>query len=299
LLVGSIVASLLTAVTLAVSARQAAAARLAAGQDGLSVPFVPAGRGRGRGADTAREAAAGTRDAEPARSGAGTVYGSQAPDEADGPGDTLVEEAPAAASPPSPSTPPPSTPPPSTPPLSTSPPSTPSPSRPPPSPSPPVVTIPSQGGPSEHETDGPVPTVTRAREPVPDAMGEVPEDVAEPASRQVEFELHPQDAADIVAGDLDDTAIDLPSVVSGAPQEDPIDEPPPQLVPAAESALIARLDTNVMVVDGRPRYHLVSCVHLLGREFEAVPVREAVELGFTPCSLCEPDTTLLEQARRI
>ena len=60
------------------------------------------------------------------------------------------------------------------------------------------------------------------------------------------------------------------------------------------------MSADVLVVDGRPRYHLAGCVHLLGRgESEPLPVAEAVELGFTPCSLCEPDSALLAEARRV
>lgn len=80
--------------------------------------------------------------------------------------------------------------------------------------------------------------------------------------------------------------------------EDPPDEPAPQPVTADAMAQVARLSTPVVVVDGRPRYHLSGCVHLLGRTSEPLPVSEAVELGFTPCGLCEPDTRLLDDARR-
>ena len=66
-------------------------------------------------------------------------------------------------------------------------------------------------------------------------------------------------------------------------EEDTDDEDPPE----------------VLVIDGRPRYHQAGCVHLLGRESEPLPVSEAVELGFTPCSLCEPDSALLAEARRV
>ena len=59
------------------------------------------------------------------------------------------------------------------------------------------------------------------------------------------------------------------------------------------------MSAAVLVIDGRPRYHLPGCVHLLGREGEPLPVSEAVELGFTPCSLCEPDSALLAEARRV
>jgi hypothetical protein len=81
-------------------------------------------------------------------------------------------------------------------------------------------------------------------------------------------------------------------------EEDPPDEPAPQAVSPADAARVARLSTEVLVIDGRPRYHLPGCVHLLGRESEPLPVSEAVELGFTPCSLCEPDKALLTEARR-
>ncbi|MEV1289649.1 hypothetical protein [Micromonospora sp. NPDC049679] len=81
--------------------------------------------------------------------------------------------------------------------------------------------------------------------------------------------------------------------------EEPPDEPRPQHVSAADAARVARLVTEVLVVDGRPRYHLAGCVHLLGRECEPLPVGEAVDLGFSPCSLCEPDRALLADARRV
>jgi hypothetical protein len=82
-------------------------------------------------------------------------------------------------------------------------------------------------------------------------------------------------------------------------EEDPPDEPIAQQVPAADAARVARMNNDVLVIDGRPRYHLAGCVHLLGRETESLPVNEAVELGFTPCGLCEPDSALLAEARRV
>ncbi len=81
--------------------------------------------------------------------------------------------------------------------------------------------------------------------------------------------------------------------------EDPLDEPAAQIVAPADAARVARMSAQVLVIDGRPRYHQAGCVHLLGRESEALPVNEAVELGFTPCSLCEPDSALLADARRV
>ncbi len=77
------------------------------------------------------------------------------------------------------------------------------------------------------------------------------------------------------------------------------DEPEEQAVDPADKARVARLTVDVLVIDGRPRYHLSGCIHLLGAEHEPIPVNEAVELGFTPCALCEPDSALLADARRV
>lgn len=78
---------------------------------------------------------------------------------------------------------------------------------------------------------------------------------------------------------------------------DPLDdEPPAQHVSPADLDRLARLDDPVRVVDGRPRFHLRGCLHLLDRDDEALPVAEAVELGFTPCAGCAPATVLLADA---
>jgi hypothetical protein len=79
--------------------------------------------------------------------------------------------------------------------------------------------------------------------------------------------------------------------------EEPADEPPIQHSSAADLARVATLDTDVLVIDGRPRYHVPTCPHLLGREHEALPAHEAVELGFTPCSACAPNDVLLAARR--
>jgi hypothetical protein len=82
------------------------------------------------------------------------------------------------------------------------------------------------------------------------------------------------------------------------PDAVPADEPAAQRVSTADAARVARLTTEVYVVDGRPRYHLPDCAHLIGRESEPLPVGEAVDLGFTPCGRCEPDSALLAEAPR-
>ncbi len=81
--------------------------------------------------------------------------------------------------------------------------------------------------------------------------------------------------------------------------EDPPDEPRPQRVQPADAVRVSRMAADVLVVDGRPRYHLADCPHLEGRESEPIPVAEAVDLGFTPCGLCRPvDRLVAEAARR-
>ncbi len=71
------------------------------------------------------------------------------------------------------------------------------------------------------------------------------------------------------------------------------DEPAQQRLSSVEAAALMRLDAEVAVVDGRPRFHDASCVHLVGRDHEPLAVVEALELGFSPCALCEPAARLL------
>ncbi|WP_221326441.1 hypothetical protein [Actinoplanes sp. L3-i22] len=75
--------------------------------------------------------------------------------------------------------------------------------------------------------------------------------------------------------------------------DDPDDEPLPQSVRPTDAFQVARLDVEVLVVDGRPRYHMADCPHLVGRLTEPLPAAEAVELGFSPCGLCRPVDRLL------
>lgn len=95
-----------------------------------------------------------------------------------------------------------------------------------------------------------------------------------------------------------ETASHEPVSTTDALDDDPPDEPSAQVISASSAARVALLTADVLVIDGRPRYHVSRCVHLLGRRSEPIPVGEAVELGFTPCGLCEPDSALLAEARR-
>jgi len=63
------------------------------------------------------------------------------------------------------------------------------------------------------------------------------------------------------------------------------------------SAAVARRDDEVLVVDEFPRYHLRECRWLDGRHTTTVAVREAVELGFTPCEMCTPARVEFQAAK--
>ncbi|OLT22287.1 hypothetical protein BJF78_07870 [Pseudonocardia sp. CNS-139] len=73
------------------------------------------------------------------------------------------------------------------------------------------------------------------------------------------------------------------------------EEPPEEPRDAAAAAVVAGLESEVLVVDEQPRYHVVGCRALIGKALIPIPVREAVELGFTPCGWCTPDRTLAAQ----
>ena len=134
-------------------------------------------------------------------------------------------------------------------------------------------------------------TATAERTTVaPAAAGDDGRDVTIPSQTRPTIDLNARPAASADT-DGDDYANGEFS------DEDPPGEPPPQLVSAADAALVATMNATVLVVDGRPRYHRAGCAHLRGRPTEPLPVSEAVELGFTPCSRCEPDTALIAGAR--
>ncbi|WP_116205402.1 hypothetical protein [Amycolatopsis circi] len=56
--------------------------------------------------------------------------------------------------------------------------------------------------------------------------------------------------------------------------------------------VVKELDDEVVVVDEYPRYHLVDCGWLSGRDTIPIGVGEARQLGFTPCARCGPDAVL-------
>jgi hypothetical protein len=78
-------------------------------------------------------------------------------------------------------------------------------------------------------------------------------------------------------------------VVAGSPDEEASD--------LADAEVVSGLDIDVEVVDEYPRYHLADCDWLSGRETITISVREARELGFTPCARCAPDSHLAARHR--
>jgi hypothetical protein len=96
----------------------------------------------------------------------------------------------------------------------------------------------------------------------------------------------------------DDTRDLSPGQVRPDDGQIPLDEPAEQELGRGPRASLARLAVPVLVIDGRPRFHVEGCLHLLGRRTEPLPVMEAVQLGFTACGDCQPGTALLAAAHR-
>jgi hypothetical protein len=81
------------------------------------------------------------------------------------------------------------------------------------------------------------------------------------------------------------------------PPAGPDGEPPEEPSDPRVAALVAGLEDEVVVVDERPRYHVTGCPSLVAKQVIPLPVREAVELEFTPCGWCTPDRTLSARHR--
>ncbi|MBB5155723.1 hypothetical protein [Saccharopolyspora phatthalungensis] len=66
----------------------------------------------------------------------------------------------------------------------------------------------------------------------------------------------------------------------------------------SNAAAAADPDAEVLVLDELPRYHVRTCEWLGARKTIALRLREARELGFTPCAYCAPNATLAAEVRR-
>lgn len=82
-----------------------------------------------------------------------------------------------------------------------------------------------------------------------------------------------------------------------APPVESSAEPDEEDADAADALAVAGSAHDVLVVDEHPRFHVDGCTWLAGRTTMSLPAREAVELGFSPCSRCAPSRTLASLAR--
>lgn len=75
------------------------------------------------------------------------------------------------------------------------------------------------------------------------------------------------------------------------------EEPPEEATDTSDLLLVTDSPNEVLVVDERPRYHLHNCRWLAGRPTMALPLREARDLGFSPCGYCTPDAVTARSSR--
>ncbi|MDQ6650213.1 MAG: hypothetical protein M3Z02_08870 [Actinomycetota bacterium] len=101
------------------------------------------------------------------------------------------------------------------------------------------------------------------------------------------------------SSDDDDTPAPVPSPAARArhSREEP-PEPPQETEPAAITDAARASGGDVLVVPGRPRYHLSGCRYLAGKGGESRPVEAARTEGYSPCGVCKPDETLAERYLR-
>jgi hypothetical protein len=105
------------------------------------------------------------------------------------------------------------------------------------------------------------------------------------------------------AGDLGDPADtpepEEPVAAETRPEPEPETgtDPGEEETPAADIAVLADLEDEVVVVDEHPRYHLTTCVWLGARDRIPIGIGEARQLGFTPCDRCCPDANMVAAHR--
>ena len=85
------------------------------------------------------------------------------------------------------------------------------------------------------------------------------------------------------------------TAATGSVQQ-PDAEPEPPVEHGLDSATVDELAGSVLIMSGRPRYHVPGCRDLLGTDAAEVDVRDARHEGFTPCGVCRPDQALGHQA---
>jgi hypothetical protein len=173
-----------------------------------------------------------------------------------------------------------------------------------PPPPPPVVMAPQEHSVTSQEQ--PATSQEQSEDPFPDAFEESFRDFdaqptyAQPQLREPTLGEPPfGTAANQVPAEPPEavTAIQEPITAIQGPAVDPDSEPGEENTDATDVLTVSELSDEVVVIDERPRYHLVTCAWLNGRQTMPLPISEARELGFTPCALCAPDSTLAARQR--
>ena len=113
------------------------------------------------------------------------------------------------------------------------------------------------------------------------------------AAEQAEPTAEPAPAETASEPARDEPAASVHDVFAAPPSID--EEPPEEHSDGAVAQLVAGLDDEVVVVDEQPRYHTADCRGVAAKPVIPLPVREAVELGFTPCAWCSPNRRLAGQ----
>ncbi|RSM57042.1 hypothetical protein DMH03_27665 [Amycolatopsis sp. WAC 01376] len=131
-----------------------------------------------------------------------------------------------------------------------------------------------------------------AEVPVEEAAEDSAEDASDDESAEGE-EKKPEDVEQTVlmpaAGELGDAEEAEEPQRTGDPGEEDSDP--------EDVAVVSELETEVVVVDEYPRYHVTSCTWLETRDTIPLGIGEARQLGFTPCALCTPDAEIAGQHR--
>jgi hypothetical protein len=87
---------------------------------------------------------------------------------------------------------------------------------------------------------------------------------------------------------------EMPRPLAQSAVASPVDEPYETSVVEPPAADVSRAEVggDVLVVAGRPRYHVAGCRYLTGKSADSVPVADARDEGFTACGVCKPDDAL-------
>ncbi|KAA9151724.1 hypothetical protein FPZ12_038425 [Amycolatopsis acidicola] len=125
---------------------------------------------------------------------------------------------------------------------------------------------------------------------------EKPEESEEAAKEPAEdAEAEKTEAAEEEPAPAETTAL-LPAE-GEVSEKEPAGDPAEEASDPADVELVSALESEVVVVDEYPRYHVPDCGWLADRDTIPIAVKEARELGFTPCARCTPDAKLAAEHR--